>query len=97
MQSISFVTVATDGSTWAKLETPWGSSADAVLVGDANMLLLPGMEITSKVELTAEDIEGGAEVGTATFTAGDQVVELPLKASATISDPSLQWRLTRFR
>jgi hypothetical protein len=94
---MSFVTVATDGSTLAKLETPWGSSADAVLVGDANMFLLPGMEITSSVELTAEEIEGGQEIGTATFRAGDQVVQLPLKASATISDPSLQWRLTRLR
>ena len=96
-QSISLVTVATDGSTWARLETPWGSSADAVLVGNANMLLLPGMEVTSKVELTTDDIQGGAEIGIATFTAGDQVVQLPLKASATISDPSLQWRLTRLR
>jgi D-alanyl-D-alanine carboxypeptidase (penicillin-binding protein 5/6) len=96
-QSMSFVTVATDGSTWATVDTPWGSSADAVLVGDANLLLLPGMKVTSNVELTTDDIEGGAEVGTATFRAGDQVVQLPLKASATISAPGLQWRLTRLR
>jgi D-alanyl-D-alanine carboxypeptidase (penicillin-binding protein 5/6) len=95
--SVSLVNVAQDGSTWAKLETPWGSTADAVLVGDANLLLLPGMEVTTNVELTATDIVGGQEVGKATFTAGNQVIELPLRATTTITDPSLQWRLTRLK
>jgi D-alanyl-D-alanine carboxypeptidase (penicillin-binding protein 5/6) len=95
--SVSLVTVAADGSTWAKLEAPWGSSADAVLVGDANLLLLPGMEVTTNVELTTNEIVGGQEVGKAVFKAGDQLVELPLRASTTIPDPSLGWRLTRLR
>ena len=95
--SVSLVNVARDGSTWAKLETPWGATADAVLVGDANLLLLPGMEVTTDVQLTDTNIIGGQEVGKAILTAGDQVVELPLRATTTITEPSLQWRLTRLK
>jgi D-alanyl-D-alanine carboxypeptidase (penicillin-binding protein 5/6) len=95
--NVSLVTVAADGTTWAKLETPWGSTADAVLVGNADLLLLPGMEVVTEFDLTASDIVEGQEVGMATFTAGEQVIELPLRATASIADPSLQWRLTRIR
>jgi D-alanyl-D-alanine carboxypeptidase (penicillin-binding protein 5/6) len=96
--SVSLVTVAKDGQRMGVIDTPWGATSDAVLAGDANLLLIPGMEVSTDLALgTTAGITEGAEVGTVKFTAGDQVIELPLKASATVPNPSLGWRMTRIR
>jgi D-alanyl-D-alanine carboxypeptidase (penicillin-binding protein 5/6) len=96
--NVRVVNVASEGDIVGEIRSGWGSTADAVLTQDVNLLLLPGMELQENVSLvdTVEFAEGD-EIGTIQFTAGDQSVEVPLRASASVESPDILWRLTRIR
>ena len=38
--------------------------------------------------------EAGSEVGSITYTVGDETIAVPLELTDTIDDPGAQWRLT---
>jgi hypothetical protein len=40
-------------------------------------------------------VKDGAELGSLKLSAGDQILDVPLKASGSISGPGFLWRLTR--
>jgi serine-type D-Ala-D-Ala carboxypeptidase (penicillin-binding protein 5/6) len=96
--STSLVRLAAEGDTIGQLKTKWGSTTDAVLSQDVAMVLVPGLDVLTELSLSSsEDIESGGEIGTARFTAGEQVMEVPLRASSDVESPDLVWRLTRIK
>jgi D-alanyl-D-alanine carboxypeptidase (penicillin-binding protein 5/6) len=94
--SMSLAKLASAGDKLGEIRSEWGATTDAVLAEDITMVLLPGIEIAADLALsTTEDVEAGSDVGSVQFSAGEQVIEVPLKASASVADPDLVWRLTR--
>jgi D-alanyl-D-alanine carboxypeptidase (penicillin-binding protein 5/6) len=96
--SVQLLPVAASGDVVGVIHSEWGEQADAVLTQDVSLLVVPGAEVTTDYDLvTTADIEEGDEVGSITYTAGGQSVEVPLEAGATVKDPDLLWRLTRIQ
>lgn len=94
--SMSVVKLASAGDELGEIRSEWGAATDAVLGQDVSLVLVPGVNIDADLKLdTTEDVEGGSEVGSVKFSAGDQVIEVPLRAEATVESPDLVWRLTR--
>ena len=94
--SMSVVRLASAGDKLGEIRSEWGATTDAVLSDDVSMVLVPGIEIEADLKLsTTEDVEPGSEIGSVQFSAGEQVVEVPLRAVSAVESPDLVWRLTR--
>ncbi|HEX5370334.1 MAG TPA: D-alanyl-D-alanine carboxypeptidase, partial [Dehalococcoidia bacterium] len=85
------------GDVVGQVKSRWGETSNVVLVSDANILVLPGMQVESTLVLNTEDIRSGEQIGVARFSGGNQVIEVPIKAESTINSPSISWRLERIR
>ena len=81
-----------------QITSRWGETADAVLAEDVTVFLVPGMAVERALSLVdTETVEEGTNVGHVTFSAGEQVIEVPLRAAAPVAGPDLVWRLTRLQ
>ncbi len=75
--------------------TPWGDEATVVAGEGASLFTWSDMPITSSVELApVTAANDGDEVGTVTFTAGEQTVTVPLLLAGETTEPDGWWRLT---
>jgi D-alanyl-D-alanine carboxypeptidase (penicillin-binding protein 5/6) len=91
--------VVTKDTALASVDTRWGGSAPVLAAADASVIVWPGLKVDNVVEmkLAAESVKKGQEVGTVTYTAGAQVIPVPLLAGESLSGAGIQWRLTRLR
>jgi D-alanyl-D-alanine carboxypeptidase (penicillin-binding protein 5/6) len=90
----SEVTLTTEGQAYGEYTTPWGDDATAVSAESATMVLWAATPVNLDVrvdEVTLAD--AGTTVGELRFTAGENVITVPLELSATIDDPGPWWRL----
>lgn len=81
-------------TAYADYSTVWGDTATARTTSGVSLLIWGATPIEILIE--ANDLElanKGAEVGTATVRAGDEVITVPLELDATIDDPGTRWRL----
>ncbi|QTX04741.1 D-alanyl-D-alanine carboxypeptidase family protein [Agromyces archimandritae] len=89
------VTAVTAGDVLAEYDTPWGDTARARASKTATMLVWGDTPVEVAVEADPLGLAArGEPAGTATVTAGDQRVEVPITIDATIDDPGFWWRLT---
>ncbi|HWC29974.1 MAG TPA: D-alanyl-D-alanine carboxypeptidase, partial [Dehalococcoidia bacterium] len=94
--SLRLLRVGAAGDPIGSVVSDWGPTAVASLGEAAELVLLPGMQVNTSFELAQEtSVKDGSELGTVKLSAGDQVIEVPLKASGSISGPGLLWRLSR--
>jgi D-alanyl-D-alanine carboxypeptidase (penicillin-binding protein 5/6) len=94
--SMNVVKLASAGDKLGEIRSEWGATSDAVLSEDVTMVLVPGIDINADLTLNStQEVEGGSDVGSVQFSAGDQVIVVPVRASATVESPDLVWRLTR--
>jgi D-alanyl-D-alanine carboxypeptidase (penicillin-binding protein 5/6) len=95
---VSVVQVASEGEVVGEIRSRWGAAADAILTQDVSLVLIPGITVEEQLSLidTVEVTEGD-EVGTLQITAGEQSVQVPLRASASVENPDIFWRLTRLQ
>lgn len=83
------------GDSFADYSTAWGEDSSAVAARSASVVVWSDTPVTA--DITAHDVKvakSGAEVGSVTFTAGDQTVEVPLLLDQALTDPGPWWRLT---
>lgn len=89
------ITLITKGERFASYDTPWGDKADAVAATTETILNWSTTPVSVAVHTgTVATATTGAQVGTATFTVGDQSVAVDLKLDHAINDPGAWWRLT---
>lgn len=89
------VVLATEGQSFASYETIWGEAAQAVAANAASAVVWAATPITATVEANEVTVAAsGSEVGSVTFTLGEQTVTVPLRLDAAIDDPGAWWRLT---
>lgn len=89
------VQVATKGHVVGTYTTPWGEAAQMVLASDASMTTWSDTPITATIETTTLTTgDKGENVGTVTFTAGPDSIEVPVELDDDISPPDEWWRLT---
>lgn len=84
-----------EGDTFGTYTTPWGASTEIVATESASVLLW--QDETVAVDVTAKPLvsgEAGLDVGTATFTVADSVIEVPLALSGELDDAGTGWRIT---
>ncbi|WP_430646468.1 D-alanyl-D-alanine carboxypeptidase family protein [Agromyces sp. GXS1127] len=75
--------------------TPWGDSAEAVAGEGVTVVVWSDTPVDVSVEAGSVGlVDDGDRVGTATVTAGSQVVEVPLVVDGTLDDPGAWWRLS---
>lgn len=87
--------LVSEGDTFGSYTTPWGASTDIVATESASVLVW--QDATVAVDVTAKPLVSGAadlEVGTATFTVADSVIEVPLSLSGELSEAGTGWRIT---
>ncbi|WP_445441962.1 D-alanyl-D-alanine carboxypeptidase family protein [Clavibacter sp. km1a] len=88
------VRVATAGEPFADYTTAWGATAQAVSTADESLLVWGDTPVTTTVEASGTaEAEAGAPVGTATVTAGEETVQVPLALDRAIPGPDGWWRL----
>jgi D-alanyl-D-alanine carboxypeptidase (penicillin-binding protein 5/6) len=88
------VTLVTQGDPYATYTTEWGETATAVAAESKSVVTWSDEPVTAQV--AAQDVEAataGAEVGSVTFTVGDEQVVVPLILEAAIDAPDFWWRI----
>jgi D-alanyl-D-alanine carboxypeptidase (penicillin-binding protein 5/6) len=89
------VTLAEQGEAFARYDTPWKQSADAVARDAASVVVWSDTPITAETVVDrVRAASAGDTVGSVTFTAGNRIIEIPLMLDDEISDPSPWWRLS---
>lgn len=89
------VTLATAGERFASYSTDWGTSTAAVATADTSAVVWSDTPVLAVVAADPITLgRKGEEIGSVTFTVGQQRIEIPLTAGSTISDPGPWWRLT---
>ncbi len=89
------VPVAKKGEAFARFETEWGESADAVAASSASILVWSDSAITALVETQKVTLAADqAVVGTVHFVAGTHAVDVQLILEDAVTDPGAMWRLT---
>jgi D-alanyl-D-alanine carboxypeptidase (penicillin-binding protein 5/6) len=83
----------------ASVHTKWGSDSPAVAASDASVVVWPGLKVERSIEVgdAQESVKQGQEVGKVVYSAGSQVIPVPLLAANSVSGAGLQWRLTRLQ
>jgi D-alanyl-D-alanine carboxypeptidase (penicillin-binding protein 5/6) len=89
------VTLATQGEQLATWESAWGDSAAAVASETKTALVYSDEPVSAAVSApTLSDAAAeGAPAGTATFTVGDETVEVPLVMKDPMDAPDFWWRM----
>ncbi|BDZ53100.1 hypothetical protein GCM10025870_01730 [Agromyces marinus] len=83
------------GRPLAAYATPWGQTATARATEGVSVLVWSDTAVDVAVEADPLHLaDAGDEVGTATVTAGGEVVTVPLELDASLDDPGTWWRLT---
>lgn len=89
------VDLVTAGQQFGSYTTIWGDSAQIVATQNASLLVWSATTITVLIEAHPLGLaEAGTDVGKLTFSAGSEVVTVPLEIDTTIDDPGPEWRLT---
>lgn len=79
----------------ASYDTPWGERAHAETADGARLVVWSDTPVVVAVDARpVTTAAAGAEVGTATVTAGTRTVTVPLVLDAAIDDPGAWWRLS---
>jgi D-alanyl-D-alanine carboxypeptidase (penicillin-binding protein 5/6) len=95
-QNLSLVRIGSKGDSVARVVSAWGGSSAAVLGEDAELVVMPGIQVETSIELAdGTTVKEGSEVGSLRVSAGDQQIAIPLTASGSVGSPGLLWRLTR--
>lgn len=91
-------TVIKAGEVFATYTTPWLSTTDVIAKQDISLLAWKGTTLTPQIKLDKinRSLPAGSEVGTATVASGTHTGSTPLILKDSLSDPTWQWRLTRF-
>lgn len=91
-------TVVSQGETVGSIKVPWESSIPLVTAKSVTFIGWPGLHyslhLTTHVPHTST-IAAGTVVGTLTAKLGSQTVTVPVKTAASLTTPSLQYRLRR--
>ncbi|MFD1713493.1 D-alanyl-D-alanine carboxypeptidase family protein [Amnibacterium flavum] len=89
------VTLTTAGQQYAAYSTLWGESSTAVTT-EARTALVYGDETVTAAVVAApvEAAAAGTQVGTVTFTVGDETIDVPLTLAASIDAPDFWWRVS---
>ncbi|MCU1534662.1 MAG: D-alanyl-D-alanine carboxypeptidase [Glaciihabitans sp.] len=89
------VTLSTAGQKFGTYTTAWGTVAHATAKRTESIVVWAKTTISSKVTTASLILASrGAGAGTVVFTAGEQVVSVPLVLDHAIVDPGPWWRLT---
>lgn len=82
------------GDRIGEYTTPWGETASAVAGEAASIVVWGDTPITASADVDPVRLaDKGSSVGSITFTAGTQTVEVPLVLSTAVEDPGPWWRL----
>jgi serine-type D-Ala-D-Ala carboxypeptidase (penicillin-binding protein 5/6) len=88
------VPLAEAGQRYGGYETAWGQSSAAVAAESASAVAWASDEVAAAVALEPTGVAArGSRVGTATFTVGDETIEVPIELASAITDPGAGWRL----
>ncbi len=89
------VDVVDAGDEFADYATAWGDRAVARADGEASVLVWSDTPITIEVDARPLALAAdGADAGSITVVAGDEVVEVPLALDGDLEDPGTWWRLS---
>ncbi|WP_353809936.1 D-alanyl-D-alanine carboxypeptidase family protein [Agromyces sp. SYSU T00194] len=89
------VDVIDAGDEFAAYATAWGDRAVARADGEASVLVWSDTPITIEVDARPLALAtDGADAGSLTVRAGDEVVEVPLALDGSLEDPGTWWRLS---
>jgi len=89
------VQVAEKGRVLGRYTTEWGGSVRIVLAESASVFTWSDTPIEVAMETTElRTGQVGEQVGSVTWTAGDDTVTVPIVLDATIEQPDAWWRLT---
>jgi D-alanyl-D-alanine carboxypeptidase (penicillin-binding protein 5/6) len=89
------VTLAKAGESFGSYSTAWGESSKLVATKDASVVVWSDTPIDSTVSADHVGVAAkGTDVGEVSFTAGDEIITVPLELASTIDDPGPWWRLT---
>jgi len=89
------VTLVSKGDELVSYSTKWGDHAAGVAAETATALTWSDTPISMLVSARPLSVaERGTEVGSATFTAGERTVIVPIDLDDTLDDPGFWWRLT---
>jgi D-alanyl-D-alanine carboxypeptidase (penicillin-binding protein 5/6) len=91
-------TVIKAGEVFATYTTPWLSTTDVIAKQDVSLLAWKGTTLTPQIKLNKlnRSLPAGTQVGTATVASGTRSGNTPLVLKEGLTDPTWQWRLTRF-
>jgi D-alanyl-D-alanine carboxypeptidase (penicillin-binding protein 5/6) len=83
--------------TVGRYQAPWGSQTDIVAQKGLDVITWPGLVLRTHFQARPVNapMPAGAQVGSFSVTAGDQVLQTPLLADGPINEPSTRYRLTR--
>ncbi|MGE0059936.1 MAG: D-alanyl-D-alanine carboxypeptidase family protein [Dehalococcoidia bacterium] len=97
--SLQRLAVVTKDEQLAVVRTKWDENAAAVAASDASLVVWPGLKVARTVEAgpALESVKQGQEVGKVIYSAGGQVIPVPLLASESVSGAGIGWRLTRLQ
>jgi D-alanyl-D-alanine carboxypeptidase (penicillin-binding protein 5/6) len=95
---LEFKRVLTTGQPIASVDTPWGDSVDLIVNEDVQLLVWPGFNMTTAVELDkfSAPKHAGDQVGWVNVVVGEQARRLPLVLAQDLDGAGIVWRLTRF-
>lgn len=87
-----------NGGVIGRLEAPWATADPVVAAGSWSTLGWGGLQIGVRTSLgpTPSGVTAGAELGKVTLSLAHQTHTFTAVASASLSRPSLSWRLKRF-
>ncbi|GGE89511.1 D-alanyl-D-alanine carboxypeptidase family protein [Mycetocola zhadangensis] len=87
--------LVSEGDSFGSYTTPWGATTDIVATESASVLVW--QDATAAVDVSAKPLISGAadtEVGTATFTVADSVIDVPLALAGELEEAGTGWRIT---
>ncbi|MCW4384432.1 D-alanyl-D-alanine carboxypeptidase [Salinibacterium sp. SYSU T00001] len=83
------------GDVFGEYTTAWGDTAEAVATEDLSVLVWGDTPTSLAVQMDAIGAApSGTTVGAASFTVGQELLEVPLVLSDALNDPGPMWRLT---
>lgn len=89
------VTLVTAGDVFGSYSTDWEDSAELTAAETSTIVTWSDTPIVALVEAAKVTfVDKGDDVGSVTFTVGEQTIVVPLEVDATIDDPGPWWRLT---
>lgn len=96
--ALSVEQVVSGGTKVAAITAPDNPSISLVTASSASLLAWPGATVTESLHLTRHlvaPIAKGTRVGYLTVAIGSEKAKVPVVTTASLSSPSLTWKLTR--